>query len=91
MLTVKHIADNGREFIVLARSVAYYTGYDNGPKTTDEERNSPHVIAFDIPHDPSYESSQASFDSGIVYVMNDTGKTVADYNLSFLKRKNQTA
>jgi hypothetical protein len=87
VLTVKYIREcDGAEFITTANSVSFFWGYDNGPNTTEDEKNFPHVVAHGVPREEG-ESYTSSFSDGTVYVMNEHGKTVADYHLIYLKRK----
>jgi hypothetical protein len=72
MLTIKHITICGEEEIRLADGVRYVPGV-GGPESAGEQM--PAVMAIFAKDDP------VSMFGGTVFVMNDTGKTVARYDL----------
>lgn len=76
MLTVKFVEDNGYEQIIQCQRVSFE------PSAPGGERN---LFAFGCePHDDggAIKNGTAIFGSGVVYVMNVGGATVAKYNLN---------
>lgn len=73
-LTVKHIEENAYESITQAIN----TNYD--PGSADRL---PCFTAYGVPLRPGSadEGGYASYNSGIIYVMNEAGATVARYDL----------
>lgn len=67
MLTVRLIDPSGYEIVKEVRSVIYTPGVNVGPA---------HVTIFNV-----NPANTEDINSGTVYVMNDNGKTVADYFL----------
>lgn len=67
-LTVKHIADDGRENIIPCSEARYY------PKGDGDDRKKVRLDGMD-------GNGHGEFDNGLVYVMNAQGATVAQYNL----------
>ncbi len=67
MFALKWIADNGAEMIYGGRDISYTPG-DAEKKAT--------VTFYDE------NGTHCSFDAGRIFVMNDRGRTVADYLLS---------
>lgn len=66
MLTVKHRLPSGHEYVVETKRVSYQPSGENQSRTIFIENE---------------DGSVAPFESGIFYVMNDAGNTVAKYNL----------
>lgn len=69
MFTIKHVTDSG-EAIYLGSEVTYLNGSDNS------------AAAKQVAYLDGKEWKSLQF--GIVYVMNDTGKTVATYDMTGL-------
>lgn len=78
MLTVKHIENSGSEYLVQARRVSFVPKYDAsaGPKTED---NLDGVVLW--MSESGFAEDAIRFYTGICYVMNDAGATVAKYDL----------
>lgn len=68
-LTVKHIADDGRENVIPCSEARYY------PQGDGDGRKKVRLDGMDA------ETSHGEFDNGLVYVMNAHGATIARYNL----------
>lgn len=74
MLTIKHVEKSGHESLTPAETVCFdpaigeHGEYPNGQ-----------VCAFGVPHPVSDGCDRYS--SGIIYVMNDAGRTVSKYDL----------
>ena len=66
MLTVKHITSDRQESVRLAKEVIYAKSPETGKCV---------VTAWCL------DNATLTFDRGMIYVMNDNGKTVADYEL----------
>jgi len=74
MLTVKHIWPDGSEAVLECSRVEFYRANPDNPADRDKvEYRS--------------EAGDGNWDSGWVYVMNDKGRTVADYNLGLIKNE----
>lgn len=92
MLTVKHIEEkNGitiHESVVLAVSISYFPeGEDVGqPAPTP-----PFVRAFGVVGGGVNGDGENSYANGRIYVMNDNGKTIANYDLDYRKRSVERA
>jgi hypothetical protein len=74
MLTIKTISPSGFEALKEVKSVFYSPGMVLPPPSTYEE---PAMVTYWRPGDETGETIY----EGLVYVMNDNGKTVAKYNL----------
>jgi hypothetical protein len=70
MLTVKHRLPSGHEYVVETKRVSYQ------PSSSIED--TPAVRTVFIEHE---DGSVAPFDTGVFYVMNEAGNTVAKYEL----------
>ena len=70
MYSIRHVEKNGYESISPARSVSL-------DPASKENRNRPALLAYD----EKGECHDAGFGDGIVYVMNENGKTIGVYNL----------
>ena len=84
MLSVKHVEPSGDESLFLANQTAFYrrgelTGRADGPP--DEKH--PVVIAYGVPgpDEGARKDGVVHIGDGTVYVMNDSGKTIAVYDL----------
>lgn len=73
MLTIKHVWPRGFETIYPALQVR--ANLPNMPATNDDTP----FVAFDKP-----DGEVWTIRDGVVYVMNDTGKTIQSYHLSSL-------
>lgn len=81
MFTVKWIGDNGCEFLYGdARGVSYTPGTPR----SEIEAASPAKVSFYFTGEQSQTPGDCHciIDSGRIYVMNERGRTVADYVLS---------
>lgn len=81
MLTIKHIEVNGCESLNTAESVSFYPkGQDIGrPDLQATVDSSPQLVAFG--GSCKLSGDHSTYGSGVVYVMNDAGKTVGVYEL----------
>lgn len=80
MLTLRHVEKDGHEGIMQAGEVSFYPGKptdDNVPETL------PCLVAFGVPGPDAGArvNGVVQFGNGTVYVMNDSAKTIAIYNL----------
>lgn len=75
MLTVKHIERSGYESVISALSVSKY------PKATKEAAcdSSGMVVAFGVIN--GLNGNCTKFADGKIYIMNENGKTIANYDL----------
>lgn len=74
MFTVKWIASNGAQMIYASKGDVSYTPPENVPNGGNDGKAK---VTFYIPEGDVH----CTIDSGRVYVMNDAGRTVADYIL----------
>jgi hypothetical protein len=81
MFTIKWIAGNGYEHIYQGREVRYVPASSKAEGSAFPNET---TVEFDITGQSSNVEGDSSciLDSGRVYVMNEAGKTVADYVLS---------
>ena len=79
MMTVKVIDVQGNESVFQARHVVY--DVQRTPRAC--------VECFDDRHEPIHVAGLPEISAGKVYVMNDAGKTVADYNLGGWQRETE--
>jgi hypothetical protein len=77
MLSIKHIEEGGCESVILAEKVAYFPKAASHP---DASNPSDQVIAYGVVGG-GVNGDHSTFGSGWVYVMNDHGKTIANYDL----------
>lgn len=73
-LTIKHIENDGHESIAQAVSINYHPG------RTGHDGERPSLIAFGVPDAVSGPANNV-YDSGVIYVMNESGSTVGRYHL----------
>ena len=80
MFTIKWIASNGYEHLYRGRDVRYVPASQKDEHSTTLRAS----VEFDITGQTSNVDgdSRCIIDSGRVYVMNEAGRTVADYCLS---------
>lgn len=80
MFTIKWIASNGYEHLYRGRDVRYVPASQKDEHSTTLRTS----VEFDITGQSSNidGDSRCILDTGRVYVMNEAGKTVADYCLS---------
>lgn len=69
-LTIKHRENNGHESVIQARSVTY----DDWTQTKNAR-----VTAYGCPNE--YPDGVNQYENGTVFVMNESGATVAKYDL----------
>jgi hypothetical protein len=74
MLTVKHVETDGHESVVSATNV---DSFEKNGKTRALVR------VFGVSHFPA---GVGEYQNGVIYVMNENGKTVAKYNLDDANR-----
>lgn len=75
MFTIKHVAEGKKERVVAAVSYSF-----------DKDKNE--LIGYGSPNGDG-TTSDVSFTTGHVYVMNDEGNTVGSYNLWLRTSKQQ--
>lgn len=81
MLTVKHVGDTGNETIYPATEVSYNPNIGSGSVGGDP--NIKHVQSIGCVWYTDPRSSEIkSLEGGTVYVMNETGKTIATYRMA---------
>jgi hypothetical protein len=76
MLTIKHVEESGHQSVTSAASVTFTPANLTHP---DDQNGHDEVIAFGVPMPISDGCNR--YRNGTVYVMNDHGSTVANYNL----------
>lgn len=74
MLTIKHVENGGREGIQQAHAVAFRPAKDDAPAILEAWGCTAIGGAVD-------EDGYCKYGDGRVYVMNDAGATVGNYNL----------
>lgn len=75
MFTIKLVTDNGYQHIYRGRDVRFV------PATAQNSAPAYNVVQFD-----DAETGLITIGEGRVFVMNDSGKTVADYDLAPVPR-----
>lgn len=85
MLTIKHISDEGNEYVTLVSEVSYTVG--GCPSAAVGHEPAPATVWYREPtqaaaESPRYAVPLRPLTDGVVFVMNDKGATVAKYTLS---------
>ena len=76
MLTVKHVEKDGHESLVPCTSAQFY------PAVVGDDATRPKVEVFGSPADGgAFYDGHATYSNGKIYVMNDHGATVGNYDL----------
>lgn len=75
MLTIKHIGRDGVEFLAEAGTIEFWPGRNPAPPSL------PHIAQVTANGIIGHHSSTQVFCEGVVYVMNERGRTIATYRL----------